>query len=658
MAILFFNSLMINFLFIITFHLLILPFASSINFKITRFDPSSTNILYQGDAVPSVGAVELINKLTYVCRVGWVTYAEPIPVWDSHTGKVSDFSTHFSFIIDVQGRSAYGHGIVFFLAPVGFQIPPNSAGGFLGLFNTSTSDSSQNQIVTVEFDSFPNEEWDPPVEHVGINNNSIASAVYTPWNASLHSGDTADVWISYNSSSKNLSVSWNYKSTSNSHENSSLFYTIDLVKALPEKVTIGLSAATGINGARHTLKSWEFSSSLDIKITNGNKPKKIKVIVSVSVSAFLLIAGVITSMEISQRRKKIIRRRKAEAMKLSTGITSINEDLERGAGPRRFSYEDLVSSTNNFSDERKLGEGGFGAVYKGYLNEIDMAIAVKKFSRGSKQGKKEYITEVKTISQLRHRNLVQLIGWCHDRGEFLLVYEFMPNGSLDSHLFGKKNPLPWSVRYKISLGLASALLYLHEEWEQCVVHRDVKSSNVMLDSNFNVKLGDFGLARLMDHELGPQTTAIAGTLGYLAPEYISIGRASKDSDVYSFGVVALEIASGRKAIDPIVQKSGVSLVEWIWDLYGWGKLHLGIDKRLNMEYNEKEIECLVIVGLWCAHPDYSVRPSIRQAIQVLNFEAAIPDLPAKMPVPMFCVPMPSVSSTEPSITNSSIAVGR
>ncbi|KDP32173.1 hypothetical protein JCGZ_12634 [Jatropha curcas] len=219
-----------------------------------------------------------------------------------------------------------------------------------------------------------------------------------------------------------------------------------------------------------------------------------------------------------------------------------------------------------------------------------MAIAVKKFSRGSKQGKKEYITEVKTISQLRHRNLVQLIGWCHDRGEFLLVYEFMPNGSLDSHLFGKKNPLPWSVRYKISLGLASALLYLHEEWEQCVVHRDVKSSNVMLDSNFNVKLGDFGLARLMDHEVGPQTTAIAGTLGYLAPEYISTGRASKDSDVYSFGVVALEIASGRKAIDHIVQKIGISLVEWIWDLYGWGKMHLGIDKRLNMEYNEKEIE--------------------------------------------------------------------
>ncbi|KAJ7943772.1 putative Kinase [Quillaja saponaria] len=172
----------------------------------------------------------------------------------------------------------------------------------------------------------------------------------------------------------------------------------------------------------------------------------------------------------------------------------------------------------------------------------------------------EYTTEVKTISRLRHRNLVQLIGWCHDGGEFHLVYEYMPNGSLDYHLFRNKNPLAWTVRHKISLGLASALLYLHEEWEQCVVHRDIKSSNIMLDSNFNVKLGDFGLARLMDHELGPKTTGLAGTLGYLAPEYVTTCRASKESDIYSFGIVALEIATGKKSIDPREDKG---LVEWV-----------------------------------------------------------------------------------------------
>ena len=133
-----------------------------------------------------------------------------------------------------------------------------------------------------------------------------------------------------------------------------------------------------------------------------------------------------------------------------------------------------------------LGEGGFGSVYKGYLIDLDMAVAVKKVSRGSKQEKKEYVTEVKTISQLRHRNLVQLLGCCHDRGEFLLVYEFMPNGSLDGRLFGKKSPLAWAVRYIISLGLATALLYLHEEWEQCVVHRDTKSSKIMLNLDVEI----------------------------------------------------------------------------------------------------------------------------------------------------------------------------
>ncbi|KAK8328157.1 hypothetical protein V6Z11_A11G232000 [Gossypium hirsutum] len=288
----------------------------------------------------------------------------------------------------------------------------------------------------------------------------------------------------------------------------------------------------------------------------------------------------------------------------------MNDDLERGAGPRRFSYTDLPSATSNFSEQRKLGEGGFGAVYRGYLNDLDVEVAVKRISSGSKQGRKEYVTEVKVISQLRHRNLVQLIGWCHDKNYFMLVYEFMPNGSLDSHLFGRRSPLTWSVRYRISLGLTSALLYLHEEWEQCVVHRDIKSSNVMLDSSFNVKLGDFGLAKLMDHEQGPKTTGLAGTIGYLAPEYISTGRASKESDVYSSGVVLLETATGRKSVDPR-RKSDMGLVEWTWGLYGTGELILAVDDKLGKEFDEKEVESLMIVGLWCAHPDYNSRPSIR-----------------------------------------------
>lgn len=641
---------------LLAFTFVILSPVDSVSFNIPRFNSDEINVLYQGAARPNVGAVEF-NSLTYVNQVGRVIYAETVPIWDSETREVADFTTHFSFIIDTQGKASldYGAGLAFFLAPTGSEIPPNSGGGFLGMFNTTTSDSSGNQVVLVEFDTYPNPEWDPTVEHVGININSISSVTYAPWNFSLYSQDTADAWISYNATTKNLSVTWSYQkqNTSGSQGNSSLSHQIDLMEILPESATVGITAATSCLLERHQLLSWEFSSSLERKATKERNTIRIRIIVGLVVPLSVLIIGGCIGYEVFLwwKRRKRSEDRDQEAL-------GFHDDLERGAGPRRFSYTDLVVATNNFSSERKLGEGGFGAVYKGYINELDTTIAVKRISKGSRQGEKEYITEVKIISRLRHRNLVQLIGWCHGGGEFLLVYEFMSNGSLDSHLFGRKTPLSWHLRYKAARGVASALLYLHEEWEQCVVHRDIKPSNIMLDYNFNVKLGDFGLARLMDHELGPLTTGLAGTLGYMAPEYIRTGRASKASDVYSFGVVALEIATGRRSVDPIEKYSEIGLVEWVWHLYGSGNLLSSVDERLNAEFDEKQMECLMIVGLWCAHPDSNLRPSIRQAIQVLDFDMAIPNLPSKMPIPTYREPVASSSPGEPILTNSSLEVGR
>ncbi|MBA0832635.1 hypothetical protein Goarm_017017 [Gossypium armourianum] len=628
----------------------ILPCVNSISFNIPRFDSGANNILYQGAARPNVGAVEF-NSLTYVCQVGRIIFAESVPIWESETREVTSFTSHFSFIIDTQGKASsdYSAGLAFFLAPVGSEIPPNSAGGFLGLFNTTTSDSSGNQVVLVEFDTFSN-EWDPEVEHVGININSISSVKYAPWNFSLYSEDTADAWISYNATTRNLSVTWSYQ---NSSSQGSLSHQIDLTEILPETAIVGFSAATSHRIERHQLVSWEFNSSLERKAIKEKNTNRIRIVIGVAVPLGVLVMGGCIGFEILLCWKR--RKRSYQYME---GTIGINDDLERGAGPRRFSYKDLVAATNNFSSERKLGEGGFGAVYKGYINELDRTIAVKKISEGSRQGEMEYVTEVKVISQLRHRNLVQLIGFCHDGGMFLLVYVFMSNGSLDSHLFGKKTPLNWNLRYKAARGVASALLYIHEEWEQCVVHRDIKPSNIMLDSNFNVKLGDFGLARLMDHELGPRTTGLAGTLGYMAPEYIKSGRASKASDVYSFGVVALEIATGRRSVDPIEENSQIGLVEWVWHLYGSGNLLSSVDKRMNAEFDEKQMECLMIVGLWCAHPDSNLRPSIKQVIQVLDFDMGIPNLPSKMPIPTYQEHVASSSSHEPILTNSSLEVGR
>ncbi|XP_073108609.1 L-type lectin-domain containing receptor kinase IX.1-like [Elaeis guineensis] len=193
----------------------------------------------------------------------------------------------------------------------------------------------------------------------------------------------------------------------------------------------------------------------------------------------------------------------------------VSDAVQRATGPRRLPCSVLPNATNNFAAEGKLGQGGFGEVYVGVLLDPKLEVAIKKISRESQQGRKEYISEITIIGQIRHRNLVQLIGYCHKKDDLLLVYEYMPNRSLDYHLYNKDRLLAWPERYKIASGLASALLYLHEEGEQCVIDRDVKPSNVMLDSEFNSKLGDFGLARLVDHDCDPLPTVLMGIRGYM-----------------------------------------------------------------------------------------------------------------------------------------------
>ena len=337
-------------MFPIFFLLLLLPTTSySVQFQITQFDANTSDILYRGDARPSEGDVDMNEN--YYFRVGWTIYAKKVPIWDLDTGKLTDFSTRFSFTVDTSSPfnpdHGYGDGLAFFLAPMGFDIPPNAGEGYLGLFNHTTEDSPPYQIVFVEFDSHINIEWDRNFTHVGINKNSIISANYTAWNASFHSGDTADVWIIYNATTKNLSVSWTYQRTSNSLEHTSLSYQIDLMKVLPESVQIGFSAATGFATELPKLQSWEFNSSLDIKETSGKKVRKISLIVILTV----VVVGVIV---IASVMLWICKGKKKETTEI-VNLTSINDALERGAGPRRFSYGDLVSATNNFSNERKLG---------------------------------------------------------------------------------------------------------------------------------------------------------------------------------------------------------------------------------------------------------------------------------------------------------------
>ncbi|KAK9691544.1 hypothetical protein RND81_09G203300 [Saponaria officinalis] len=632
--------------------LLFLPCTLSLFFNLTSFDQNNNHhILFMNDSFISNGVIQLTQNQKD--SVGRAYYDKPVQLWDKTTKKVTDFTTHFSFIIKQVDLSLYGDGLSFFLAPVNSSVPENSTGGYLGLVSPPfTNDTSKNQFVAVEFDSFKN-GWDPSDDHVGIDVNSVFSVADVTWESSIKNGSTANAWITYNSLTKNLSVFLTYAENPVFNSNSSLSYIIDLSNFLPEKINVGFSAATGSGYEIHNILSWDFNSTLpdandaaiapvpDTAIPETNtgytaKPKtKTGLIAGVVVGISLLLIGFGLTVFILRRR----RNPGVENDEIDFDVEDDDDDFEMGTGPKRFTYHELSRATNNFADEGKLGEGGFGGVYKGLLSEPSREIAVKRISRGSKQGKKEYVSEVKTISRLRHRNLVQLLGWSHDKGELLLVYEFMPNGSLDYHLYGShKVPLQWTVRYKIAHNLASALLYLHEEWEQCVIHRDVKSSNVMLDSTFNSKLGDFGLARLIDHGLGSQTTVLAGTLGYMAPECVITGKASKESDVYSYGVVALEIACGRRPVESREEPSKVRMVEWVWNLYGKGLVVEAVDARLEGVYEIQQMECLMVVGLWCCHPDPIQRPTIRQVINALNQDSPLPILTPNLPVPTYSAP--------------------
>jgi hypothetical protein len=578
-------------------------------------------------------------------------------LWDKASGNLTDFTTNFSFVIDSAKRTDYGDGLTFFLAPNDSKIPPNTYGGALGLARDGELlNSTHNPFVAVEFDIYPNNAeggWDPPdsTEHVGIDINSIKSVANVSWKGakiSITEGRINEARINYNSTSHNLSVLFTGL-VNNATVWQSFSYNIDFRNHnLSDMVTFGFSAGVAGYPTMHSIHTWNFSSTLEDIVTKPRKNNRLGLATGLGVGGSFLVGGFALILFCLWKRKNSYT---AEDLAFDR---CMDDEFERGTGSKRFSFKELARATNNFNDEEKLGQGGFGAVYKGFLQDSNSFVAVKRVSKGSKQGIKEYASEVKIISRLRHRNLVQLIGWCHERGELLLIYEFMPNGSLNSHLFTEESLLIWETRYKVAQGLALALVYLHEEWEQCVVHRDIKSSNIMLDSNFNAKLGDFGLARLVDHVKGSLTsTVLAGTRGYMAPECVTTGNASKESDVYSFGIVALEIACGRKPIKINASQDQVVLVEWVWKLYGIGKVLDAADPRLNGDFDEQQMERLMIVGLWCAHPDRNLRPSIRETIHVLNFKSPLPILPSTMPGPTY--PAPPVNKHAMSLSIASVS---
>ncbi|XP_057867946.2 L-type lectin-domain containing receptor kinase IX.1-like [Cryptomeria japonica] len=613
--------------------------AGNINFAFPpqtdiKVDPDA---YFEGDTI-QLTRNEFVGDLLW--SVGWATYNQSVPLWDNSSGALASFTSHFQFLIR-NSSSNSADGLTFFIAPFDFKPPANSWGEWLGLFSLTTDGILSNQVVAVEFDTFQN-SFHPDDNHVGIDVNSAVSVANVSLslegkflNNTLKNGQAWDSWVDYNGSTKQLQVFLLYNPSANLYNISKprspiLSYHIDLRDYIPEIVTVGLSASTGLAFETHTVSAWNFSCTYSWDISSAPSRTRNSSWKIILISLFVCLLVICCFLFIAGRWYF----KQREARRDSHG-EELDEQLDQGYF--KFSYGQLSEATRNFSDDEILGSGGFGGVYRGILPTTNETVAIKRIGQGSRQGRKEYISEVTIITKLRHRNLVRLLGWCHEQGELLLVYEFLPNGNLDKYIFDEgKDCLNWERRYSVARGIASALIYLHEEWDQRVVHRDVKASNVLLDSNFNAKLGDFGLARVVEFDhAASRTTLVAGTRGYMAPEYIETGKASPESDVYSFGAMALEIACGRQPIDYSLEEFDFRVVAWVWDLRRQGKLLDAADKKLERNFNSEEMELLMLLGLLCSHPDPKARPTMREVLKILQFDSPLPCVPLNMPVPVY-----------------------
>ncbi|PAN04914.1 hypothetical protein PAHAL_1G101200 [Panicum hallii] len=303
-------------------------------------------------------------------------------------------------------------------------------------------------------------------------------------------------------------------------------------------------------------------------------------------------------------------------------FASADQDLEFELGHlKHFSFHDLQSATDNFNSKNVLGQGGFGIVYKGCLRNGPL-VAVKRLKDPDVTGEVQFQTEVELIGLAVHRNLLRLYGFCMTSKERLLVYPYMPNGSVADRLRDYRNGKPsldWSKRMRIALGAARGLLYLHEQCNPKIIHRDVKAANILLDESFEAIVGDFGLAKLLDRQESHVTTAVRGTIGHIAPEYLSTGQSSEKTDVYGFGILLLELITGPKTLSNGHGQSQKGMIlDWVRELKEEKKLDKLVDRDLKDSFDAAELECSVDVIIQCTQTNPILRPKMSEVLHALE----------------------------------------
>ncbi|XP_037449361.1 L-type lectin-domain containing receptor kinase SIT2-like [Triticum dicoccoides] len=598
---------------------------------------AGTNLALDGTATITPDSLLELTNGTFRLR-GHAFHPTPFHFGKAPNGtadQAQSFAVSYVFAIYCVQAQTCGHGMASIIA-ASSNFSDTMPTQYLGLINDHNNGNPANRFFAVELDTNWNDEFkDIDNNHVGIDINNLvsvnsSSAGYYDdrdegnfQNLTLASYKMMQVWVEYDGGRRQISVSLAPVNMAKPTK-PLLSTTYNLSTVLPDMVYVGFSASTGSFDSRQYVLGWSFginrpAPAIDItklpKLPHQGPKARSKVLETVLpiVSAAFVLAVGTTAILLVRRRLR---------------YAELREDWETEFGPHRFSYKDLFHATEGFKNKNLLGIGGFGKVYKGVLPKSKVEIAVKRISHDSKQGMKEFVAEVASIGRLQHRNIVQLHGYCRRKAELLLVYEYLSNGSLDKYLYDqeKKPTLTWAQRYKIIKDIASALLYLHQEWEKVVLHRDIKPSNVLLDDGLNGRLGDFGLARLYDHETGPQTTHVVGTIGYLAPELAHTNKATPLSDVFSFGMFVLEVTCGRKPIEPASQGNQLTLVRRVIDHWHQGILTDAVDTKLRGAYNVDEACLALKLGLLCSHPLINLRPNMRQVLRYLNGDMPPPDL--------------------------------